>query len=165
STESGSVLGTPSYMAPEQARGEVARLDRRADVYGLGATLYHVLTGALPIPGENALEVLSNVAELDPRPPREIAPHVPADLDAIVMKCLEKDRSARYDSARALAEDLDRFLRGEPVEARRAGVGDRLRTLLRKHRRLAATGAVAAALLAGALAWGIEARREAAERE
>lgn len=164
-TETDSVLGTPAYMAPEQARGEVGRLDRRADVYSLGASLYHILTGEPPIPGSNGLEVLSNIATVEPRAPRAAAPDIPVDLEAIVMKCLEKDRSARYDSARALAEDLERFLSGDPVTARRAGVWYRLRKMLQKHRRLAAAAAVSLALSGAALGWGLATRREAAERE
>ncbi|HEX8703779.1 MAG TPA: serine/threonine-protein kinase, partial [Myxococcaceae bacterium] len=117
-TATGSVLGTPNYMSPEQARGEVGQLDRRADVYSLGATLYFLLTGCSPIPGENGLEILNNIATREPTPLRTINPNIPQDLEAIVLKCLEKDRSARYDSARALIEDLDRFLAGEPVQAR-----------------------------------------------
>ncbi|MFP2910662.1 serine/threonine-protein kinase, partial [Pyxidicoccus sp. 3LFB2] len=131
-TATGAVLGTPHYMAPEQARGEVSRLDRRADVYSLGATLYTLLTGQPPIPGDNGLEVLSNIATREPRPPRALNPALPVDLEAIVLKCLEKDRAARYDSARALAEDLDRFVSGEPVQARPTGPGYRLRKALRK---------------------------------
>ncbi|NMO22715.1 protein kinase [Pyxidicoccus fallax] len=148
-TASGAVLGTPHYMAPEQARGEVSRLDRRADVYSLGATLYTLLTGQPPIPGDNGLEVLSNIATLEPRPPRALNPALPVDLEAIVLKCLEKERAARYDSARALAEDLDRFIAGEPVRARPTGPGYRLRKALRKHRIV--VGVAAAALLAVAL--------------
>ena len=149
-TATGSVLGTPHYMAPEQARGEVSRLDRRADVYSLGATLYTLLTGQPPIPGGNGLEVLSNIATLEPRPPRALNSDLPVDLEAIVLKCLEKDRSARYESARALAEDLDRFVSGEPVRARPTGLGYRLRKRLRKHRLVVSIAA--AALLAVALA-------------
>jgi serine/threonine-protein kinase len=164
-TETGAVLGTPYYMPPEQARGEVGRLDRRADVYSLGASLYHVLTGEPPIPGSNGLEVLNNIATVEPRALRAVDPDLPVDLEAIVMKCLEKDRSARYDSARALAEDLDRFLGGEPVAARRAGVWYRLGKRLRKHRRLAVVMGAAVVVSGAALGWGIKARGEAAARE
>ncbi len=164
-TATGEVLGTPHYMAPEQARGEVSRLDRRADVYSLGATLYSLLTGQPPIPGDNGLEVLSNIATVEPRPPRALNPALPVDLEAIVLKCLEKERAARYDSARALAEDLDRFLGGEPVRARPSGPGQRLRKTLRKHRIV--VGVAAAALLAVALAAVQVAltRQEASRRE
>ncbi|HVE85360.1 MAG TPA: protein kinase [Myxococcales bacterium] len=164
-TAAGSVLGTPQYMAPEQASGDVATLDRRVDVYALGATLYHVLCGEPPIPGSNALEVLRNVFTVEPRPLRQVAPDVPEDLQAIVMKCLEKNRSDRYDSARALADDLDRFLSGEPVQARAYGPYERARKFLRKNRRAAtATGAAALALLL-AVGWGVRLRVEAARRE
>src|SRR5262249_29942265 len=105
----GAVMGTPHFMAPEQARGEVGRLDRRADVYSLGATLYQVLCGQLPIPGANYLEILSKIETVEPQPLRSLDKDIPPDLEAIATKCLEKERSARYDSARALAEDIDRF--------------------------------------------------------
>jgi serine/threonine-protein kinase len=160
-TATGSVLGTPHYMAPEQARGEVARLDRRADVYSLGATLYHLLTGAYPVPGANTLEVLSNIATVEPRPPRALDPDIPADLEAIVLKCLEKDRSVRYDSARALAEDLDRFLNGEPVRARPAGPWYRLRKKIRKHRVAVSLSAAALVLVSLSLSQAALERREA----
>jgi serine/threonine-protein kinase len=162
--KTGSVLGTPHYMSPEQARGEVQRLDRRADVYSLGATLYSLLTGAPAMPGKNAMEVLYSIANTEPRPLRALDKDLPVELEAITLRCLEKDRSARYSSARALAEDLDRFLRGDPVEARPTGVWYRLRKRILKHRRLAAAGAVAVALLLSALGWGLSVRRAAAER-
>ncbi|PTL79961.1 serine/threonine-protein kinase [Vitiosangium sp. GDMCC 1.1324] len=164
-TATGSVLGTPHYMAPEQARGEVARLDRRADVYSLGATLYHLLTGTFPIPGKNHLEVLSNIPLVEPRPPRSLDVDIPVDLEAIVLKCLEKDRSARYDSARALAEDLDRFLNGEPVRARPIGPWSRLRKKARQHRALVITGSVALIVVALAVGQAVLASREASQRE
>ncbi|QDF00109.1 serine/threonine-protein kinase [Myxococcus xanthus] len=163
-TASGAVLGTPHYMAPEQARGEVSGLDRRADVYSLGATLYFLLTGEVPIPGANGLEVLNSIATEEPRAPRLLSPGLPADLEAIALKCLEKDRDARYDSARALADDLERFLSGEPVLAR-TSFAYFLHKRLRKHRLLATVGAAALVAVGGALGWGIRARREAAERE
>ncbi|HEX8434570.1 protein kinase domain-containing protein [Archangium sp.] len=164
-TATGSVLGTPHYMAPEQARGEVARLDRRADVYSLGATLYHLLTGVPPVPGTNALEVLNNISSEEPRPPRSLDPDIPRDLEAIVLKCLEKDRSARYDSARALAEDLERFLGGEPVQARSAGPWYRLRKKARKHQLVVAVSTIAFLLVALALGQAVRVRGEVAQRE
>jgi tetratricopeptide (TPR) repeat protein/predicted Ser/Thr protein kinase len=164
-TATGSVLGTPHYMSPEQARGEVGQLDRRADVYSLGATLYHLLTGHLPFPGTNGLEVLNHIATTEPRAPRAINPDIPQDLEAIALKCLEKDRSARYGSARALAEDLGRFLAGEPVQARPTGLGYRLRKKAHKHRVVLSLASVALLLVAGALGWAGLTRREAAQRE
>jgi eukaryotic-like serine/threonine-protein kinase len=164
-TLTGDVLGTPQYMAPEQARGERATLDRRADVYSLGATLYHLLTGRPPIPGDTAMTVLHNLATQEPRPPRALDPNIPADLEAIALKCLEKDRSTRYDSARALADDLGRFLDGEPVVAQAAGAWYRLRKRIAKHRRLIAVSAAAFAVLVVAVSWGLATRHEANERE
>ncbi|MDI1448501.1 serine/threonine-protein kinase [Polyangium sp. 6x1] len=164
-TETGTIMGTLHYMSPEQARGEVGRLDRRADVYSLGATLYYLLTFEPPVPGDNALEVLSKIAAVEPRPPRAIDPDIPADLEAIALKCLEKDRSARYDSARAVAEDLDRFLRGDPVAARPMQAWYRLRKRLVKHRRAALAVTVALLSVLTALGWGVTARREAQARE
>ncbi len=164
-TETGTVLGTPHFMSPEQARGEVSKLDRRADVYSLGATLYCLLTGEPPISGSNALEVLSRIATEEPALPRALDRDIPVDLEAIALKCLEKDRSARYDSARALAEDLERFLNGDVVKARATGPWYRLRKTLSKHRRVVVMAAVAAALVFSALGWGQKARGEVAERE
>jgi serine/threonine-protein kinase len=164
-TMTGTVLGTPQYMAPEQARGEVTQLDRRADVYSLGATLYALLVNEPPIAGSNPLEILTRVTTVEPARPRSIDPDVPADLEAIVMKCLEKERAARYDSARALADDLGRFLGGEPVAARSAaGLGYRLRKALRRRARLVAGVTVAVALLAVALGFALHERRQAAQR-
>jgi serine/threonine-protein kinase len=164
-TLSGAVLGTPRYMAPEQAGGHTGKLDRRADVYSLGATLYHLLTGEPPIPGTTLLEVMHHLQATEPRAPRTLDPDIPVDLEAIVLQCLEKDRSARYDSARALADDLGRFLDGEPVAARAAGPWYRMRKRIAKHKRLVAAGATALVVLAIAVGWGIQTRREASERE
>jgi serine/threonine-protein kinase len=165
-TMTGTVLGTPDYMAPEQARGEVKQLDRRADVYSLGATLYTLLVGRRPIDGPNQLAVLARVLTEEPIRPRAIDPHVPADLEAIALKCLEKERAARYDSARALADDLGRYLGGEPVEARSAaGLGYRLRKRLRRHRRVVAGVMVAAVLVTVALGFGLRERGQAERRE
>jgi serine/threonine-protein kinase len=150
-TATGSIMGTPHYMAPEQARGEVSRLDRRADVYSLGATLYHLLTGVVPIPGSNSLEVLNNISAVEPRPPRSVDKDIPADLEAIILKCMEKERSARYDSARALAEELERFLNGDPVLARAPGLWYRLRKRARKHKAVVAVASGALVLLVSGL--------------
>jgi len=135
-TISGSTLGTPAYMAPEQALGRIADVDRRTDVYGLGATLYALLGRQPPYVGESAFETMMHVANDEPGDLRSIAPNVPGDLASIVMKCLEKEPSRRYDSARALADDLRRFLDGEPVLARPAGVGRRIARYARRNRRL-----------------------------
>ncbi|WNG61890.1 protein kinase [Archangium gephyra] len=163
-TASGEVIGTPHYMAPEQARGEASQLDRRVDVYALGASLYALLTGQPPFTGANALEVINRLQAEEPRPPRALDKDIPADLEAIVLKCLEKERPARYDSARALVEDLDRFLSGEPVLARQ-GLGYWLRKKARKHRVLLSLGSAALLVVMLALGQAVLARREVAERE
>jgi len=164
-TETGTVLGTPHYMAPEQARGETGTLDRRADVYSLGATLYFLLTREPPLGGEHAVEVLRRIADQEPRPPRSLDRDVPADLSAIALKCLEKERPHRYDSARALADDLGRFLRGEPIVARPATRPERLFRWLRKRRRAVIPAAVALMAVLCAFAWSVLVSEEAAEHE
>lgn len=164
-TETGSVLGTPAFMSPEQARGEVAGLDRRADVYSLGATLYQILTGHAAVEGTNALEILSAVSSSDPKPFRALKLDIPRDLEAITLKCLEKDRARRYASAKALAEDLDRFLAGDPVQARPTGLWYRLQRRARKHKQLTAVGTAALVLVLIATGMALKARRDAGRRE
>ena len=149
-TAAGTIAGTPHYMAPEQASGDLRRLDRRADVYSLGATLYELLCGHPPFDGENALEVLGKTLSDDPAPLRRRNPSIAPDLDCITMKCLEKEPNRRYDSARAFAEDLTRYLNGEPILARPQGAAYRAVKFLRRHRVWVAAGTVAAAAVAGA---------------
>lgn len=164
SSATGSVLGTPAFMAPEQARGDVHKLDRRTDVYGLGATLYAALSGTPPFPGEG-LAVLHALLSEEPAPLRARDPSIPRVLETIAATCLEKDADRRYPTAAALADDLDRYLAGEPIAARRAGVFARAWRWARKHRAIAATsgaGLVAAALLAGGWARSLAVEREEA---
>jgi len=141
-TSTGMIVGTPWYMSPEQARGAGASIDRRSDVYSLGATLYSIIAGRPPFFESSGIDVLVKVLQEDPLPLRKAAVSVPSDLETVVMKCLEKDPGRRYDSAKALAEDLKRWLDGEPVLAKPAGFIYAFAKKARKHKALfAASGA------------------------
>lgn len=121
-TQPGSIVGTPCYMSPEQATGHVDAICSRSDVYSLGAILYELLTGQSPFRSGSPMDTLVQVVEREPVRPRKLNPAVPWDLEQICLKCLEKAPESRYTGAEDLAVDLDRFLTGEPVEARPAGI-------------------------------------------
>jgi len=125
-TMSGTVVGTPAYMSPEQAQGRAREVDQRSDIFSLGAMMYELLTGRPPFGGKTPLETLTAVVKLDPVRPRKLAPAVPRPLEAVILTCLDKDRRKRYPSAEALARDLERFLRGEKVTAKMARSPGRL---------------------------------------
>lgn len=146
-TLTGMVVGTPAYMAPEQVQGDPGLIDRRVDVYGIGATLYDLIAGEAPFSGTTRIETLVKVVSDEPRPLRELDGRVPADLETIVSTCLEKDPQRRYASARALAEDLQHYLDGEPIAARPASRVYRLGKYMRKHRALTAVVGVAVAIV------------------
>ncbi len=125
-TLSGQVLGSPNYMAPEQAAAKRGTVNRRSDIYSLGAVLYHLMTGRPPFQGETLAEVLQQVVQTNPVPPRLLKPSVPPDLETICLKCVEKEPGRRYATAQALADELGRFLNHQPILARRVGPAGRL---------------------------------------
>ena len=151
-TQSGAIMGTPAYMSPEQAAGRRGVITTATDVYGLGATLYALLTGEAPFRGQDVVETLDAVRS---RPPESITRrnrNVPRDLELICLKCLEKDPAGRYPSAGALGVDLERFIAGEPVSVRAAGAVERLAKWARRKPTLAAAYALGLlALLLGGL--------------
>jgi eukaryotic-like serine/threonine-protein kinase len=164
-TQSGMVLGTPAFAAPEQVRGETRTLDRRTDVYSLGATVYWFLTDRPPYDGGYP-EVLAGITDREPQPPHRLNPQIPVDLETIVLKCLEKEPDRRYPTAREVSEDLRRFLSGEAITARPASLIYKITKKVRKHRGIAS--AAVAVVLAFALVTGLslrtnlQARRQAA---
>jgi serine/threonine protein kinase/tetratricopeptide (TPR) repeat protein len=168
-TRSGAVVGTPSYMAPEQARGESKSISTAADVYGLGAILYELLTGRPPFEAGTALETLLQVMNAEPVPPRRLRPKLPRDLETVCFKCLQKEPGRRYASAVALADDLHHFLAREPVLARPVGTGERLWRWCRRKPALAGMAAsLFVVLLCGAAGVGwqwLRAERNARDAE
>src|SRR6266581_4419253 len=149
------VLGTPSYMAPEQAVGNNAAVSSVTDVYGLGAVLYQLLTAHPPFAGGTTYETVRLVLDTEPRQPRLLNPKIDRDLNIICLKCLEKDPKRRYASALALSEDLERWLKHEPIRARRTGLFTRGRKWLRRNptTALLVASLVALAAVVGAMIW------------
>jgi serine/threonine protein kinase len=149
-TESGVILGTPSYMAPEQASGKSKQIGPACDVYALGAILYELLTGRPPFRAETPLDTVLQVLHEEPVSPSRLQPKLPRDLETICLKALAKAPTRRYATARELAEDLRRFLSGKPVYARPVGQAQRLWRWCRRNPFMSSLGAVAAlSLLAG----------------
>lgn len=163
-TQTGAVIGTPAYMPPEQAKGDVRAMDRRSDVYSLGATLYDVIAGRPPFVAENSWSLLMAVAYEEPPALGKVKTGVPIDLETIVTKAIEREPGRRYESAKALAEDLQRYLDGDPILARRSSLGYVVWKKAKKNKWLTA---LAVTLLASAVVltgvW-VRARRQAADQ-
>jgi serine/threonine protein kinase len=156
-THSGAILGTPSYMAPEQVSGKGIGVSRRTDVYALGAILYELITGRPPFKERTAPETMLRVLNEEPLRPHEIQANVPRDLETICLKCLEKDPEKRYHSALALAEDLRRFQAERPIRAEERHILEHARRWSRRHAGLVGfvAGVLATAPLAIGLTWSI----------
>ncbi|MEM7583999.1 MAG: protein kinase [Acidobacteriota bacterium] len=163
-TQAGQVLGTPPYLAPEQVEGRRELLDRRTDVYGLGATLYDLIAGRPPFVGELSVQLMMKTVREEPQSMRRLDPSIPADLDTIVLKCLEKERQRRFETAAALADDLRRFLDGEPIAARPASLSYRLQKKVRKHRSVVAVSLVALSLVLATTLMGLRTRWRSEQR-
>ncbi len=160
-TQSHAVLGTPAFMPPEQARGDLAAIDGRSDVYALGATLYALLAGRPPFEGATTAELI--VKTLNEPPPRlcRLVPSLPADVETIVLKCLEKEPDRRYGSARALADDLARVIDGRPILARPPSRIYRAQLFVKRHRSVTAVSLLALGVSVGLLGWQVKTRLDA----
>ncbi len=156
-TQSGQVMGSPSFMAPEQARGEARDVGPGADIYSLGAILYEMLTGRPPFKGGSPLETLNQVIRIDPVAPSKLRPGLSRDLETICLKCLGKERSQRYLTANALADDLDRFLEGLPIEARRVRAVERAWKWSKREPAAASLALIVVAAVAASTFFGLRA--------
>jgi WD40 repeat protein len=154
-TRTGTVLGTPAYMAPEQADGQLAAIGPCTDVYALGIVLYEMLTGRPPFQGASDLDTVRQLVTDEPVPPRQLRPEVPRDLNTICLRCLEKEPKRRYASAALLLADLRAFQAGEPILARPARMWERAAKWARRRPAVAALSTVAAAALFALLGWAI----------
>ncbi|HEV3448096.1 MAG TPA: serine/threonine-protein kinase, partial [Gemmataceae bacterium] len=166
-TQSGVLIGTPSYMAPEQTSGVRGAITTATDVYGLGAVLYAMLTGQPPFRGDHVLETLRQVREQEPQSPSAVNPRVDRDLATITLKCLRKEPEQRYASAAALADDLERWLKDEPIRAKRPSLLQRLVRWRRRHKPLVGSVAVLMilVLLLGGAVLGWQQRQLAATEQ
>jgi formylglycine-generating enzyme required for sulfatase activity len=164
-TRPGQVMGTPSYMAPEQAEGRTNEIGPATDVYALGAILYELLTGRPPFKGVSAVETMNQVTSAEPVPPSRLQPKVPRDLETICLHCLHKQPPRRYGTALSLAEDLGRFLAGEPIQARPVGVLERAVKWVQRRPTAAALWAVSLLALLGLATGGLWYRARVRETE
>src|SRR5262249_48515414 len=151
-TKSGTIVGTPCYMAPEQAFGDPKRIGPKADVYSLGVILYEMITGRPPFTGDSMVEVLDLVRHQEPVPPSRLRSRLPASLETICLKCLQKDPERRYSTANDLAEDLRRFLDHKPIVARPVSRPERFWLWTKRHPAVAALSAVLSTVVVVSLA-------------
>ncbi|MEI6235657.1 MAG: serine/threonine-protein kinase [Planctomycetota bacterium] len=162
-TMSGTTLGTPAYMPPEQARGQITKIDARSDVYALGTVLYEMLTGVTPFSGRSLLEVVVAVINEPVPPPRQLNPKIHRDIQTIVLKCLEKERAGRYASAADLRDDIRRFRSGEAILARPAGIISTGWRFLKRHQWYIASAAAVAMAFGGSLLLVADSRKKDAQ--
>ena len=146
-TRTGDIMGTPGYMAPEQASGVVKQIGPGCDIYGLGAILYRMLTGRAPFTSPDPMQTVLKVLSEEPVAPRRLQPELPRDLETICLKCLEKKTARRYETAAELCNDLQRYLEGQPILARPAGAAERLLKWARRRPAMATMLAMAAVLI------------------
>jgi serine/threonine protein kinase/Tfp pilus assembly protein PilF len=161
-TMTGDLMGTLRYMSPEQALAKRVTIDHRTDIYSLGVTLYELLTLKPAFGGRDRQELLRQIAFDDPRPPRRVAPAIPAELETIVLKAMEKNAAERYGTAQELADDLERYLRDEPIRARRQTLAQRTRKWARRNQPIVwsavVCGLVSVIALAGSIGWAVRDR-------
>ncbi|MEK7485008.1 MAG: tetratricopeptide repeat protein [Planctomycetota bacterium] len=154
-TQSGVILGTPAYMPPEQAAGEIDKLDARTDIYSIGICLYEVLTGRCPYEGDTVNELFFKVLNEEPKPPSYWKPTVSKNLDIIVLKAIDKRKHKRYPTALAFALDLDRFLNGNPIQAKPISRGEKIAKWSKRHRQILFFLLLLLILLSGVIFYGI----------